>query len=61
MERIILIETSTALCSTALAENGTVISYKESSAAKAHASMTAVFIREMLEERGISLSDCDAV
>ncbi len=61
MERIILIETSTALCSTALAENGTVTSYKESSAAKAHASMTAVFIREMLEERGISLSDCDAV
>ena len=61
MERIILIETSTALCSTARAENGTVTSYKECSAAKAHASMTAVFIREMLEERGISLSDCDAV
>ena len=60
MERIVLIETSTALCSTALAENGTIISYKESSAPKAHASLTAVFIKEMLEERGLSPQDCDA-
>lgn len=61
MERIILIETSTALCSVALAENGAVTSYRESSAPKAHASLTAVFIREVLAERGISLTDCDAV
>lgn len=61
MERIILIETSTALCSAALAENGAIISYKESSAPKAHASLTAVFIQEMLDERGISINDCDAV
>ena len=61
MERIILIETSTALCSTALAENGAIIAYRESSAPKAHASLTAVFIQEMLSEMGISLADCDAV
>ena len=61
MERIILIETSTALCSVALAENGAVTSYRESSAPKAHASLTAVFIQEVLAERGISLTDCDAV
>ena len=61
MERIILIETSTALCSTALAENGAIVSYRESSAPKAHASLTAVFVQEMLSERGLSLSDCDAV
>ncbi|MBR5810634.1 MAG: tRNA (adenosine(37)-N6)-threonylcarbamoyltransferase complex dimerization subunit type 1 TsaB [Bacteroidales bacterium] len=60
MERIVLIETSTALCSTALAENGAIISYRESSAPKAHASLTAVFIKEMLEERGLSPQDCDA-
>ena len=48
MERIILIETSTALCSAALAEDGVITSYRESSAAKAHASLTAVFIKEML-------------
>ncbi len=61
MERLIFIETSTALCSVALAENGEVVSYKESSAPKAHASLTAVFIDEMLKERGITLADCDAV
>ena len=61
MERIILIETSTALCSAALAENGVITSYRESSAPKAHASLTAVFIQEILQERGLSISDCDAV
>ncbi len=61
MERLILIETSTALCSVALAVNGTITAYRESSAPKAHASLTAVFIQEMLQERGISLADCDAV
>lgn len=61
MERIILIETSTALCSTALAEDGAIVSYRESSAPKAHASLTAVFVQEMLSECGLSLNDCDAV
>ena len=61
MENIILIETSTALCSTALAEDGTITSYRESSAPKAHASLTAVFVQEMLSERGLTLPDCDAV
>ncbi len=61
MERIILIETSTALCSVALAEDGAIVAYRESSAPKAHASLTAVFIQEMLDERGVSLADCDAV
>ena len=61
MQKIILIETSTALCSAAIAENGVVTAYKESSAPKAHASLTAVFIQEMLQERGLTLADCDAV
>lgn len=61
MERLILIETSTALCSVALAEDGVITSYRESSAPKAHASLTAVFIQEMLSERGLTISDCDAV
>ena len=60
-QNIILIETSTALCSVALAENGQITAYRESSAPKAHASLTAVFIQEMLEERGITLAECDAV
>jgi tRNA threonylcarbamoyladenosine biosynthesis protein TsaB len=61
MDRIILIETSTALCSVALAENGTITAYRESSAPKAHASLTAVFVQEVLEERNKTLADCDAV
>ena len=61
MERLILIETSTALCSAAIAEDGAVVSYRESSAPKAHASLTAVFVDEMLRERGLRMSDCDAV
>ena len=61
MEKIILIETSTALCSVALAENGAITAYRESSAAKAHASLTAVFVQEVLQERGLKLEDCDAV
>lgn len=61
MERIILIETSTALCSTALVEDGEIVSYRESREPKAHASLTAVFISEMLEERGCRVADCSAV
>ena len=61
MEKIILIETSTALCSVALAEDGAITAYRESSAAKAHASLTAVFVQEVLQERGLKLEDCDAV
>lgn len=60
MSRIILIETSTALCSAALAEDGIITSYRESSAPKAHASLTAVFIQEMLAEKGLEPKDCDA-
>ena len=61
MNKLILIETSTALCSAAIAEDGVVTAYRESSAPKAHASLTAVFIQEMLQERGLTLADCDAV
>lgn len=61
MERIILIETSTALCSTALVEDGKIVAYKESDTPRAQASLTAVFIKEMLDERGLKVKDCDAV
>lgn len=61
MERIILIETATALCSAALAEDGKIVAYRESSEPRAHASLTAVFIKEILDERNIGAKDCDAV
>lgn len=61
MITIPLIETSTALCSAALMRDGKVISYRESREPKAHASLTAVFIKEILEETGTDIKDCDAV
>lgn len=61
MDRIILIETSTALCSTALSEDGRLVCYRESETPRAHASLTAVFIDEMLREKALSLKDCAAV
>lgn len=61
MSRIILIETSTALCSAALAEDGKLLCSRESDAPKVHASMTVPFIKELLDERGWTVRDCDAV
>lgn len=61
MERIILIETSTDLCSTAIVEDGNVVCKKESGNDRSHASLTAVFIDEMLKERGCTAKECNAV
>jgi len=61
MGRLILIETSTALCSTAISENGRIICSRESCEPRAHASKTAAFIKEMLDELHITAKDCDAV
>ena len=61
MARIILIETSTALCSVALAEDGRIVAYKESETPRAQASLTAPFVKELLDARGIGVRDCDAV
>ncbi len=61
MERIILIETSTALCSAALVEDGKITAYRESSALKSHASLTTPFVQEILEEAGCTIKDCNAV
>ena len=61
MARIILIETSTALCSVALAEDGRIVAYKESETPRAQALLTAPFVKDLLDERGIGVHDCDAV
>lgn len=60
MDRIILLETSTALCSTALIEDGKLISYKENND-RQHASLTTPFVKEMLDEHGLTVKDCNAV
>ena len=61
MARIILIETSTSLCSIGLSEDGFCTHYKESPEPRAHAAMTAPYIKEVLDEAGLRVRDCDAV
>ena len=61
MARIILIETSTALCSTALAEDGHIVEYLESGTPRSQASLTAPFVKQMLDARDLGVRDCDAV
>lgn len=61
MHKIILIETSTALCSVAIAVDGKIVGSRESDAPKAHASLTSLFIKELLDEQGLFVKDCDAV
>lgn len=61
MSKLLLIETSTALCSVALAVDGEVIASRESDQPRAHAAMTAPFIKELLDKRGLVAADLDSV
>ena len=61
MIRIIIIETSTALTSVALAENGEITAYKESTQMREQAALTAPFVQEILTEKGLGVKDCSAV
>lgn len=61
MDRIILIETSTSLCSAALVEDGRIVCERMSEEPRVHASMTAPFVDGILKERGLKVGDCSAV
>lgn len=61
MPRIILIETATAQLSTALLDGEEIVARRVSAEPRAHASMTAPFVAEMLAEGGLRVQDCDAV
>jgi tRNA threonylcarbamoyladenosine biosynthesis protein TsaB len=61
MARILLLDTATELCSAALSENGTVLSFKEKSDGFRHSELLTVFIGELLQESGWSVSQLDAV
>lgn len=61
MNNILLIETSTELCSAALCENGEITAYRESTTPRSHASLTAVFVDEILKENGLKVSDLSGV
>ena len=61
MARILLIETSTAQLSTALAEDGTVTAFRISGEPRMQAALTAPYVRELLDEKGLTVKDLDAV
>ena len=61
MARILLIETSTAQLSVALSEDGLVTVFKTSDEPRMQASLTAPFVQEVLQEKGLKVKDLDAV
>ena len=61
MALILNIETATAVCSVALAENGKCLSLKEENAGYTHAEKITLFIEQVLKDAGKKISDVDAV
>ncbi|OFY41705.1 MAG: tRNA (adenosine(37)-N6)-threonylcarbamoyltransferase complex dimerization subunit type 1 TsaB [Bacteroidetes bacterium GWF2_40_14] len=58
---LLLIETSTEVCSVALSAGERIISYRVIKEAKSHARVIALLINEVLEEGGLTIDRCDAV
>ncbi|MEO8150960.1 MAG: tRNA (adenosine(37)-N6)-threonylcarbamoyltransferase complex dimerization subunit type 1 TsaB [Bacteroidia bacterium] len=61
MALILNIETATETCSVALAKDGKVLAYRESSEPKAHAAHLTLFIEEVIKNAGINYNDLDAI
>ena len=61
MARILLIETSAATLSVALAQDGAVIASKVCTEPRQQAALTAPLVKEVLDSKGLSVSDCDAI
>ena len=58
---ILLLETATDSCSVALTENNTVVDEKYINQPKAHASLLARYICNILEENNLTMDQCSAV
>ena len=61
MARILLIETSTAQLSAALAEDGVVTAFRTCGEPRMQAALTAPYVKEVLDEKGWAVKDLDAV
>ncbi len=61
MARILLIETATARLSTALSEDGAVTAFRVCDEPRMQASLTAPYVQEVLQKKGLSVKDLDAV
>lgn len=58
---LLLIETSTEVCSVALCKGVNIIAFRVINEPKSHARIIAVMVEEVLNQGGISISNCDAV
>jgi tRNA threonylcarbamoyladenosine biosynthesis protein TsaB len=58
---IVCLETATNLCSVALCDSDGVISLRESTDTKSHASLLSVFIDEILKENGLKTKNLEAI
>ena len=61
MARILLLETSTAQLSAALSEDGTVTAFRVCGEPRMQAALTAPYVKEVLDEKGLTVKDLDAV
>ena len=61
IKMILCLETSTAVCSVSLVDNGNVIALRESLDGQNHAEKITVFIDEVMKEAGVAYKDLDAV
>jgi len=58
---ILLIETSTPVCSVALAKGAEILAIRENHEGLSHAKLAANFVDEIMQETDVKLSDLDAV
>ena len=61
MDKILQIETATAVCSVALSIDGKTVSIKEESGQNLHASNLTLFIESVMQNSELNLSDLDAI
>lgn len=61
MSLILCIETGTDICSAALAQDGSLLSLRESEEGRDHARSLASFVDELLKENDLDADDLDAV
>lgn len=61
MGKILCIETSTEVCSVALADNGSIIGFLEDIQGQNHSKLLTVYVKEVLNTLNLKAADLDAV
>ena len=61
MSLLLNLETATSVCSVALAENGSVLAFREIPEGRRHADLITIFIQECMQEAGRTLQELNAI